>query len=153
MDKHEEFMQKAIAEAKNGLFAGEIPVGCLVVKNNEIIGVGHNKRENESDISGHAEIVAMKDAGAKLGSWDLSGCSLYVTLEPCLMCAGAIKQARISSLFFGAYDPKFGANSFYHLFDNKDSYGPMLVYGGVCSEQCRELLDSFFLRARKDTRG
>ena len=145
-----DFMDKAIELAKRALQEGEVPVGAVVVKNGAIIGEGYNKREKNSDISSHAEIEAMKSAAKKLGDWRLDGCSLYVTLEPCLMCSGAILQSRISSLFFGAKDEKEGAVvSNYFVFDEPMSLPRPLINFGIKGSECESLLRSFFKDARK----
>jgi len=150
MDKHNEFMRESIGLAKLALREGEIPVGAIVVKGDKIIGRGRNIRESLLDVSGHAEIVALKEAAETLGDWRLSGCSLYVTLEPCLMCAGAIMQSRIESLYFGALDPKEGAIvSNYHVFDKPSSLHRPLVYPGILSSECHDLIDSFFSKRRE----
>lgn len=148
-----DFMDKAIELAKKALQEGEVPVGAVVVKNGAIIGEGYNKREKNSDISSHAEIEAMKSAAKKLGDWRLDGCSLYVTLEPCLMCSGAILQSRISSLFFGAKDEKEGAVvSNYFVFDEPMSLPRPLINLGIKGSECESLLRSFFKDARKKKR-
>ena len=140
-------MELALEEAKKALSEGEVPVGAVLVKGDEVIAKGHNTRERENDISGHAEIVAMKEGAKKLGRWSLEECTLYVTLEPCLMCAGAIMQSRIRSLVYGADDPKVGAiTSKYHVFDHQDS--GILIYGGERAKECKALLDAFFAQQR-----
>lgn len=149
MEPNEElrYMDLALAEAQVALSYGEVPVGAVVVRAGEIIALGHNQRETDLDIAGHAEIVAMRRAAKILGKWDLSDCSLYVTLEPCLMCAGAIKQARIRSITFGASDPQYGGLvSNYHLFDEPNS---PLVYPGVRAEEAKAILAKFFAEKRK----
>ena len=139
-------MKEALAEARLAFDAGEIPVGAIVVKNGTIVGRGHNTREMDSDISGHAEINALKEAGRNLGTWDLSECSIYVTLEPCPMCTGAIMQSRIRTIVYGEDDPQEGGLSKYRLLD----YGNAntLVSSGLLREECRALLDSFFEKLR-----
>ncbi len=102
-------MSEALAEARLALAAGEVPVGAVVVLHGEVIGRGHNRRETANDPTAHAEILAIREAAGKLGSWRLTDADLYVTLEPCPMCAGAIVNARLRRLVFGAYDPKAGA--------------------------------------------
>ena len=141
------FMKEAIAEARIAFDMGEIPVGAVVVKDNEIIGRGHNTREKDSDISGHAEINALKDASKHLGSWDLSGCTIYVTLEPCAMCAGAILQSRLRTLVYGQEDPMEGGLSKYRLFEHGNA--STLVEGGLLREECAALLSGFFKNLRK----
>ena len=143
------FMEEALAEAKLALKAGEVPVGAIIVKDGVLIGRGHNTREENKEIHGHAEINAILDAEKNLGTWQLDGCRLYVTLEPCLMCAGAIAQARIASVFFGAKDEQEGAYfSAYHVGDPKNA-NP-LIYPGLLKEECEELLNCFFDKLRKN---
>lgn len=140
------FMEEALLEARKALEEGEVPVGAVVVKNGRVIARGHNCRQKEHDISGHAEIVALKAAGKALQTWALDGCQLYVTLEPCLMCAGAIIQSRVSTLVYGASDPQFGAiNSSYHVFDDAET----LVSKGEMEQECKALLDEFFAKKRQ----
>ena len=149
MDR-EYFMRKALKEAEKAEKKGEVPVGALVVKDGEIIARGHNLRECRGQAAAHAEILAIEKACRKLGTWRLSGCDVYVTLEPCPMCAGAMLQARIDRLYFGAYDPKFGAvgsklNLFYdYTFNHRISFA-----GGILEEECSQILSDFFLRLRK----
>ncbi len=147
MDKKTDiaFMLEALKEAQLAYDAGEVPVGAVVVRNGEIIGRGHNEREKNLDISSHAEINALKEASKTLGRWDLSDCSLYVTLEPCLMCAGAILQSKIRFLSFGTLDKKAGAIlSIYHVFDTNNAYMPPLIDKGLCEASCSEILTRFF---------
>ena len=143
-----DYMIEALKEAQIALEEGEVPVGAVVVKDGRIIGRGHNKRERELDISGHAEISAMKEAAKQLGRWALDGCAVYVTLEPCLMCAGAIKQARVRSLHCAAKDERYGAESAYHLFSSKDAYASPLVYFGEEEAKSTSLLNRFFANQR-----
>ena len=143
------YMREALKEAESALEEGEVPVGAVVVRNGEIIARSHNHRENDLDISSHAEINALKLAAKTLGRWDLSDCSLYVTLEPCLMCAGAILNARIARVWYGARDETFGAcggvsNLFMEDFPNR----PALV-GGILGEECRQVLSDFFSGLRQ----
>ena len=143
-----DYMIEALKEAQIALEEGEVPVGAVVVRDGRIIGRGHNKRERELDISGHAEISAMKEAAKQLGRWALDGCAIYVTLEPCLMCAGAIKQARVRSLHCAAKDERYGAESAYHLFSSKDAYASPLVYFGEEEAKSASLLNRFFANQR-----
>ncbi len=142
-------MLEAIIEAKTAEREGEIPVGAVIVKDGKIIARGRNTRERKLDISGHAEIEALKNASGVLGRLDLSDCEIYITLEPCLMCAGALKAARIKSIHFGAYDPKEGAvTGRYRVYDdNRDPNHP-LIYMGERREECENLLTSFFKKQR-----
>ena len=138
------FMEIALREAKLALEDGEVPVGAVVVKNGKVLATGRNHREKSGDISSHAEIEAIKAAEKSLGKWQLDGCSLYVTLEPCLMCAGAIKQARISSVTYGADDAQEGAFTKYGLLAD----WPLLVFRGERKEEAEELLKKFFALQR-----
>jgi tRNA(adenine34) deaminase len=114
-----DFMREALAEAQKAYQLDEVPIGAVVVKNGEVIGRGHNLRESKKDPTLHAEIIAIRQAAAVLGGWRLTDCDLYVTIEPCPMCAGAILQARIRRLIFGARDPKAGcAGSLYNLLED-----------------------------------
>ena len=139
-------MALALEEARLALEEGEVPVGAIIVKDGKIIARAHNRRENDLDIAGHAEILAMREAGKKLGAWTLEGCTIYVTLEPCLMCGAALLQSRISSIVYGADDPQYGAISTKeHLFDGAKT----LVYRGVEKEECARTLNAFFASKRQ----
>jgi tRNA(adenine34) deaminase len=141
----QEYMREAIKSAQIAAKNDEVPVGAVVVYGGEIIGVGHNQREEKEDISSHAEIEAIRQAEQRLGKWTLEGCTIYVTLEPCLMCAGAISQSRLERVVFGALDAKEGAlvSHFNVYADPALTYRP-LVQGGVLETECRALLTSFF---------
>lgn len=144
------FMQLAIEQALIAEGVGEIPVGAVIVKDNEIIAEGYNTREADRDICGHAEINAIKAASKSLDNWRLENCDIYVTLEPCPMCAAAISQARIRAVYFGAYDKRQGAcESMMRLYDNDLEHRPEF-YGGIMEEKNREMLRSFFEKRRKD---
>lgn len=146
----EEYMKMAIGLAKEAGFAGEIPVGAVVVLDGKVIGKGSNKRESKNDISSHAEIEAIKDAESTINNWRLTGATLYVTLEPCLMCAGAILQSRISKVVFGSFDKRDGALvSSYFVYDSPCAHERPLVFGGVLQEECDKLLTDFFVSKRK----
>ncbi len=145
----EEYMKIAFQEALLAKEEGEIPVGAIVVKDGEIIGKGHNHREVDFDISSHAEIEAIKQAEKHLGNWRLTGATLYVTLEPCLMCAGAILQSRINKLVFASPDEKDGAIiSNYFVYDQPSIHERPLVYHGVLFNECNDLLKDFFKNKR-----
>ena len=145
----EKFMREALIEAEIALQKGELPVGCVITKNNAIIARGHNERETTGDPTAHAEIVAMRRAAETLGGWRLDGCTLYVTLEPCPMCAGAIVQARVSRLVFGAYDPAQGcAGSVYRIPEDPAFSHFCPSDGGTLEEECSAILQKFFDRAR-----
>ncbi len=138
-------MQAALTEARKAGTAGEVPVGAVLVLNDEIIGTGNNTTISNHDPSGHAEIVALRAAANTQGNHRLPGATLYVTLEPCAMCMGAISQARISRVVFGAYDPKFGAaGSVIDLSDSKALNHRFEINGGVLADECGMLLKRFF---------
>lgn len=142
-------MQSAYEEALLAEKENEIPVGAVVVKDNVIIGKGYNTRERDRDVCGHAEINAIRDAAEKTGNWRLENCDIYVTLEPCPMCAAAISQSRIRAVYFGAYDKKQGAcESMMRLYDNGLEHRPEF-YGGIMEEKNREILRCFFEKRRK----
>ena len=146
------YMEEAINLAKHAEKMQEVPVGAVVVKDGEIIGRGYNKREIDNDPTAHAEVLAIKEAAKRLGSWKLCDCDLYVTLEPCPMCAGAIINSRIKRVFFGAYDIKGGAasnESVTNLFELNFNHKPE-NYGGICEEECSELISNFFKETRKN---
>lgn len=142
-------MQHAIAEAAKAVAMGEVPIGAVVVKDGSIIGRGHNHRESWNDPTAHAEILAIRQAAAKTGSWRLTGASLYVTLEPCPMCAGAIVNARLHQVVFAAYDSKAGAvSSLFHMLQDQRLNHQAEVLGGICEQECSEMLQLFFRRLR-----
>ena len=142
-------MQEAIAEAKLALAAGEVPVGAVVVLDGEIVGRAHNRREQLQDPTALAEIMAIRAAAERLKRWRLTGASIYVTLEPCPMCAGAIVNSRLDTLVFGAYDAKAGAVvSLMNLVQDERLNHSLQVYDGICQEECAELLRNFFLELR-----
>lgn len=145
-----EYMQLAYREAEKAYKEGEIPVGAIIVKDNVVIGKGFNKREKNFDISSHAEIEAIKEAEQAIKDWRLDGCTMYVTLEPCLMCAGAIIQSRISKIIFAAKDERDGAIvSNYFVYDNPSIHQRPLVYFGIMEEECNSLMKVFFATKRK----
>ena len=144
------WMEHALALAGRGAGEGEVPVGAVVVRAGEVIGEGWNRPIASQDQTAHAEIVAMRAAAQTLGNYRLTGTTLYVTLEPCLMCAGAMIHARVERLVFGALDPKRGAvNSTAHAFETQGLNHRIEVAGGVLQRECAELLQAFF-RARRD---
>ena len=145
----ETFMLLALEEARLALAEGETPVGCVIVRDGRIIARGHNRRHNDHDPTAHAEILAIRRAASVLGDWRLSGCTLYVTLEPCPMCAGAILMARLSRLVFGASDPAQGcAGSVYRIPEEPAFSHFCPVDGGVLQEECAALISDFFFHAR-----
>ncbi len=142
-------MKEALIEAQKALEKDEVPIGAVVVKDGIIIGRGHNLRETEKDPTLHAELVAIRDAAKALAGWRLSGCEIYVTIEPCPMCAGAILQARLDRLVFGARDPKAGcAGSLYNLLiDNRFNHRTQ-VSEGVLKDQCSKIIKDYFRSKR-----
>ena len=145
---HRELMPRAIELAKEAAREGEVPVGAVIAKNGEIIAEGRNKRETKKTALGHAEIEAIHKACEKLGSWRLSGCTLYVTLEPCPMCAGAVINARLDKVVYGAYDLKAGSvSSVTDLFNRSYNHRPE-VQEGFMENECRKLLTDFFEKLR-----
>ena len=145
----EKFMREAIKQAKKAAAKGEVPVGAVIVRNGEIISRAYNTRETGKNALCHAEVKAIHRACKKLGGWRLPGCEMYVTMEPCPMCAGAIINARIVSVYYGAYDQKAGA--FGTLFDMNTfglNHKPEIV-SGVLEKECSELLSSFFFELRE----
>jgi len=149
MTDDERFMQAALTEARAAAEDGEVPIGAVVVHGGRIIGRGHNQRERLADPTAHAEMLAISAAAAALGDWRLEGCTLYVTLEPCPMCAGAAVAARIDRLVFGAEDPKAGAcGTLYTLTDDPRLNHRVRTIGGVLEGECALLLREFFARQR-----
>lgn len=150
MDKELFYMQKAIEQAKAAAAEGEVPVGAVIVRNDEIISTGRNKREKEKNALLHAETDAIYNACKKLGGWRLWNCEIYVTLEPCPMCAGAIINAHIPKVFFGAYDLKNGScGTVTNLFEMPYNFKPEYK-GGILKEECSALLTDFFKNLRKN---
>jgi tRNA(adenine34) deaminase len=146
------FMYEAIKEAKKAYAKGETPIGAVIVMEGEIISRGHNEKELKQDATLHAEITAIKKASKKLQSWRLNQCDMYVTLEPCVMCAGAIIQSRIRRLYIGAPDPKAGAaGSVINVFSVDGFNHNVEVIQGISEEECSSILRNFFkeLRSRK----
>ena len=140
---HIDFMRVALEEAKVAFDEGEVPVGAVIVKDKQVVAKAHNLIESDCDPTAHAEIIAIKGASKKLNSWRLDDCSLYVTLEPCTMCIGAIRQARISEIYFGAFDEKFGAcGSLYDL------SGKVKINSELGAKESVELLGEFFRKLR-----
>lgn len=145
------FMKEAIKEAKRAAEKGEVPVGCVIVKDGRIIGKGHNLREKKFDPTAHAEIIAIRKAALKLKNWRLVGCTLYVTVEPCIMCAGAIVLSRIEKVVYAVEDEKSGAvRSLYSVLeDERLNHQVTEVVSGVCKEEVRALMKQFFRELRK----
>ena len=146
MDK--KFMYEALNEAKIALEKGEVPVGAVIVKDGKIISKGRNMREEKQNALSHAEIEAINEACKNLNSWRLDGCEMYVTLEPCPMCAGAIINSRIKTLIFGAFDSKMGSiDSVVNLCDYPYNH-KVEVYGGICEDECVKIMKDFFKNLR-----
>lgn len=153
-DNHLHYMQSALREAQEALEQGEVPVGCVIVHEGRIIGRGFNQREHLQDPTAHAEIIAITAAAATLGSWRLENAQLYVTLEPCPMCAGAIILSRIEAVFFGASDPKAGCcGTLMNLLQDTRFNHRTAVFGGLMKEECGNLLSSFFKSVRNKSTG
>lgn len=149
----EYFMQQALLQAQQAYACGEVPVGAVVVKDHQIIGVGYNRPIANHDPTAHAEVMAMRAAAEKLGNYRLPGCSLYVTLEPCLMCSGAIMHARIERVIYGANDFKTGVcGSVIHVFEEQRLNHHAEVIGGVLAEDCVQLLKQFFAERRQQAK-
>jgi Cytosine/adenosine deaminases len=146
------YMKIALAEAEKALAVDEIPVGAVLVRENEVIAQAHNRRELDQDPTAHAEILALKAAAKKLGRWRLSDCTLYVTLEPCPMCAGALVMARIGRLIYGASDYKSGAvESLFNIPGHPKLNHHIPVTAGIEEEACRNILQTFFKKKRQAT--
>lgn len=147
------FMREALALAKRAAEAGEVPVGAVLVKDGAVVGRGYNQPVSGKDPTAHAEMVALRDAAERIGNYRLGGCELYVTLEPCAMCAGAIMNARVSRMVFGAADPKSGAcGSVVDLFAENRLNHHATIVGGVMAEEAARILQDFFAARRKVSR-
>jgi tRNA(adenine34) deaminase len=147
---HEHFMRMALAEAERALAENEVPVGAVIVHDDRVIAAAHNQREQLRDPTAHAELIAITQAAGALGSWRLNDCTLYVTLEPCPMCAGAIVQARIGAVVYGATDPKAGAaQSLYQLLSDTRLNHQAQIVPGVLAQPCGAMLSQFFEAQRK----
>jgi len=150
MNINENFMKFAYREAEKAFDKGETPIGCVIISKNQIIAKSHNQIETLKDPTAHAEILAITSASAHLDSKILKGCSMYVTLEPCAMCAGAIVLSKLDKLFFGAFDPKSGAcGSVINITNNNSLNHKVNVFGGILDIDCRNILKSFFKEKRK----
>ena len=151
MNEHEKWMALALEHARAAAARGEIPVGAVIVKDGKLLSAAGNEREALHDVSAHAELLALRRAGEKTGRWTLTGCTLYVTLEPCPMCAGAIVQARPDAVVFGAFDPQMGAmGSVYAMNYDRRIGGSIPATGGVMQEECTALLQDFFTDRRRE---
>ena len=148
------FMRVAIEAARIAEENGDVPIGAVIVYKNQIIGKAYNQRQQLQDPTAHAEIIALTQAAAFLESWRLNGCTMYVTLEPCPMCAGALVLARMDRLVYGSDDPKAGAcKSLYNIVQDERLNHKLEVTSGVLEEQCREQLQGFFARRRQENKN
>ena len=151
LEKDLEYMQLALEQARLAPARGEVPIGAVLVQDGQVLAQVHNFREVWQDPTAHAEVVAIREAATRLGTWRLTGTTLYVTVEPCSMCAGAIIQSRVSRLVFGARDPKAGAcGSVFNLPDERRLNHRVQVIGGVMERESQELMQAFFKRLRDD---
>lgn len=149
-EQHMQFMEEAIKEAQKAAALGEVPIGAVVVRDGQIIGRGHNMREINNDPTGHAEILALRDAGQNIGGWRLEHCTLYVTMEPCPMCCGAMINSRIHTVVFGASEPKFGsAGSQLNLLQFPGFNHNVHIVGPIDQERCSSLMKQFFADLRQ----
>lgn len=150
MQEKEKFMKEALKEARKAEAILEVPVGCIIVKDGKIIARAHNQKETKTDTTKHAEILAIQKASRKLESWRLLGCEMYVTLEPCSMCAGAMIQARIRKVYIGAMDEKTGAcGSVLNLLQDYPFNHKVEIETGIEKEKCEQVLKEFFKKLRK----
>ena len=149
MTEQEKYMKQAIREARKANELGEVPIGCVIVNEGKIIGRGYNRRNTDKSTLSHAEITAIKKASKKMGDWRLEGCTLYVTLEPCQMCAGAIVQARIDEVVMGSMNPKAGCGgSILNLLEMPEFNHQVKVTRGIMEEECSQMLTNFFKELR-----
>lgn len=147
----EKYMQVAIKEAKKAYKNGDVPVGAVIVKNNKIIAKAYNKKQKHRLATHHAEIIAIEKACKKNKTWYLDDCEMYVTMEPCLMCAGAILQSRLKKIYYGVKNEKFGCiESIEHIFDNKKQNHRVIVAGGYCQVKIEKMLKDFFKQMRNN---
>ena len=150
MTKDEKYMKAAISQAKKAKALMEVPIGCVIVLDDKIIARGYNRRNTDHDTLSHAELIAIKKASKKLGDWRLEGCTMYVTLEPCQMCAGALVQSRIDKVVIGAMNPKAGcAGSVLDLLNVEGFNHKVLMEKGVLEDECSMMLSDFFKELRK----
>lgn len=147
---NEFYMREALKEAEKALAIGEVPIGAIIVKNDEIVGRGYNQKECLKDATNHAEILAVKNASQTIGGWRLTGCEMYVTIEPCVMCAGALYQTRIDKVYIGADDPKGGGvESLYQIFSDDRLNHIVEFESGILAEEAKALMQKFFRLLRK----
>ncbi|WP_027364345.1 tRNA adenosine(34) deaminase TadA [Desulfotruncus alcoholivorax] len=151
---HTGYMREAIAEAEKAYAIGEVPIGAVVVLNDQIIGRGHNLRETLKDSTAHAEIVAMREAAQRIGDWRLDGSTVYCTVEPCPMCAGAMIQFRVKTLIYGTQDLKAGAvDSIMDVLREPRFNHQVAVVSGILEEECRKIIQRFFRELRDKKKG
>ena len=151
LDK-EKYMRLALKEAETAALEDEVPIGCVIVKDNKVISKGHNLRETTHDVTSHAEIVALRKANKKLKDWQLVDCDLYVTIEPCIMCMGAIVQSHIKNVYYGSEDPKGGAVTSINILEsNKLNHYPN-VEGGILKDECSQIIKKYFANKRKNNK-
>ena len=150
MNSHEKYMKEALKEAKKAFALQEVPIGCVIVQDEKIIARGYNRRNTDKNVLAHAELAAIRKADRKTGDWRLEDCTLYVTLEPCQMCAGAIVQSRIPRVVIGAKNPKAGcAGSVLNLLQMKEFNHQAELVEGVMEKECAEILQDFFRKLRE----
>ena len=150
MKSKEYFMHQALLEAKKAERIDEVPIGCVIVQNDKIIARGFNHRESKNLVESHAEMEAIKKANKKLKSWRLENCDIYITLEPCIMCSGAILQSRIKNIYFGAHDFKGGAlGSSINILEAKNINHHPEAFGGILEKECSEIISNYFKGKRK----
>ena len=148
------YMKKALKQAEHALSLGEVPIGCVIVYDKKIIGRGYNRRNTKKTALAHAEITAISQACRKLGDWRLEGCTMYITLEPCQMCSGAIVQSRIERIVIGAANPKAGcAGSILNLLDRPEFNHRVEITRDICAEESTDILQTFFKRLRQNNKS
>ncbi|MCC8017909.1 MAG: tRNA adenosine(34) deaminase TadA [Lachnospiraceae bacterium] len=153
MMQQDKYMKEAILQAKKAYALGEVPIGCVIVYEDRIIARGYNRRNTDKNTLSHAEITAIRRASKKMGDWRLEGCTMYVTLEPCQMCAGALVQSRIDRVVIGTMNPKAGcAGSVLNLLQMAEFNHQVEIERGVCREECADLLQRFFVELRERNR-
>ena len=149
MEQHEKYMKEALKQAKKAYALGEVPIGCVIVYEDQIIARGYNRRNTDKNTLAHAEITAINRASKKIGDWRLEGCTLYVTLEPCQMCSGAIVQSRITNVVMGCMNPKAGCGgSVLNILEMPEFNHQVNVLRGVMEEECSQILQDFFKELR-----
>ena len=154
IEQDEHFMKLAIEQAKIAEENGDVPIGAVIIYKNQIIGKAYNQREQLKDPTAHAEIIALTQAASFMENWHLNGCTMYVTLEPCPMCAGALVLSRMDRLCYGCNDPKGGAcGSLYNIVQDQRLNHKVEVISGVMEEQCRQQLQEFFARRRQENKN